>query len=158
MGTSTDVTQVGGLKYATSFEEKLLGVRCDVDVIVDLSTGDASAVVAMRQMLSPSPAFRITLADLATVAEVIKTVPTQSKLLESLVDGATDHQLNFSHKGCTLTIVKPKGRPARYVLGIGLFNREGDLAELSASELTSAIEKLEQLKEKTRSKAMRPPK
>ena len=35
-----------GLNYATTFEERLLGVKCDVEVVVELSSGDTSVVVA----------------------------------------------------------------------------------------------------------------
>ena len=54
-----------GLNYATTFEERLLGVKCDVEVVVELSSGDTSVVAAMRQALRSSPVCHISIDTLA---------------------------------------------------------------------------------------------
>lgn len=64
-------------------------------------------------------------------------------LLETLAEGAIDHQLNVSRGGATLVVVRPKDRDTRFVLTIGLFHREGKLPELNASEIDEVIAKLE---------------
>ena len=43
------------LKYATTFDEKLFGVRCDVDIVVNLDTGESFASLGMRPFLRSSP-------------------------------------------------------------------------------------------------------
>ena len=99
-----------GLKYATSFDEKILGVGCDVEVVVDLDSGEASATVAMRQFLRSGPAFRIGAKDLASIAAAVKAAKDRVGLLESLAEGALDHQLNYSSGGASLIVVHPKGK------------------------------------------------
>lgn len=51
-----------GIKYATSFDEKLLGVGCEV--VVDIESSVAQACVEMRSFLRSTPAIRITLENL----------------------------------------------------------------------------------------------
>ena len=58
-----------GLKYATSFDEKLLGTGCDVEVVIEIESGEVSAVIAMRQFLRSSPIFRISDVDLAAMSD-----------------------------------------------------------------------------------------
>lgn len=141
-----------GLKYATTFDEKILGVGCDVDVVVDLGTGAASATIAMRQFLRSSPAFRIAARDLEAIAEAVKTAKASIKLLDSLADGALDHQLNFSVGGASLIVVHPKGKSARYVLTVGMFNAEGDIAEISSEEIDAAVKRISELTKQVSSK------
>ena len=143
----------GGLKYATTFDKKILGVGCDVEVVVDIESGEASATVAMRQFLRSSPASRIDAEDLSAIAAVVKSVRGRVGLLDSTVDGATDHQLNYSSGGATLVVVHPKGRPPRFVLTIGMFNKEGEIDSLSADEIDAAVKRVTQLKELVRAKS-----
>lgn len=138
-----------GLKYATVFDERLFGVGCDVDVVVDVESGEASATVAMRQFMRSSPAFWITGEQLVAIAEVVKSVRSRAWLLDETVEGAQDHQLNFSCGGAKLIVVHPKGKPTRFVLTIGLFNKDGELDELSGEEIDAAVKRIEELKAKT---------
>jgi hypothetical protein len=141
-----------GLKYATSFDEKILGVGCDVEVVVDLDSGEASATVAMRQFLRSSPAFRIGAKDLASIAAAVKVAKDRVGLLESLAEGALDHQLNYSSGGASLIVVHPKGKSARFVLTIGMFNQEGGIDSLSSAEIDAAVKRVEELKALARAK------
>jgi hypothetical protein len=134
--------------YATSFDEKLLGVGCDVEVVVDIESGVAQACVDMRSFLRSTPAFRITLEDLQSVSAAIRNARTNAKLLESLVGDALAHQLNYSVGGATLIVVHPKGKNARFTLSIGSFAREGDLDALTDKEIADAVTKGESLKAK----------
>lgn len=153
MSAEVESVNRGGLKYATTFDEKIFGVGCDVDVVVDLGTGEASATIAMRQFLRSSPAFRIAERDLEAIADAVKTAKASIKLLDSLADGALDHQLNFSAGGASLIVVHPKGKTARYVLTIGMFNDEGDIAELSSVVIDAAVKRIGELKERVSAKA-----
>ncbi len=143
-----------GMKYATSFDEKLLGVGCDVEVVVDIESGAAQACVEMRAFLRSTPAFRITLESLQSISEAIKSARTSAKLLESLVGDATAHQLNYSSGGATLIVVHPKGKNARFTLSIGSFAREGELDALTDKEIADAVAKVESLKAKVVAKVV----
>lgn len=143
-----------GMKYATSFDEKLLGVGCDVEVAVDIESGAAQACVEMRAFLRSTPAFRITLESLQSISEAIKSARTSAKLLESLVGDATAHQLNYSSGGATLIVVHPKGKNARFTLSIGSFAREGELDALTDKEIADAVAKVESLKAKVVAKVV----
>jgi len=143
-----------GLQYATSFDEKLFGVGCDVEIVVDTESGDVQAVVAMRSFLRSTPAFRISVVDLIGIAKAIESATSRAKLLEQLIDDATDHQLNYSVGGAMLVVVHPKGKKARYTLHIGAFHREGEVDKLSASDITEALNKVEELTKKVRNKVM----
>ena len=141
-----------GLKYATSFDEKLLGTGCDVEVVIEIESGEVSAVIAMRQFLRSSPVFRISDVDLAAMSDAIKSAKRSAKLLENMVDGATDHHLNYAARGASLTIVHPKEKKARFVLSIGAFTQEGDLEKLSDVEIVEALKRIEELKSKVTKK------
>jgi len=141
-----------GLKYATTFDEKLFGKGCDVDVIVDLESGEASATVAMRPFLRSNPPFRISSEDLAALAQAVKLVGPRSSLLDALAEGALDHQLSYSTGGATLIVVHPKGRSARYTLSIGMFQKEGELGEPIGAEIEAAVKRTEELKAKVLAK------
>ena len=145
MGNQDNSAATQGLKYATRFDQKLLGTGCDVDVTVDLVSGQARAVVRMRALLRSSPAFEIALPDLKAVAAAIQTAKAKVKLLDALVDGADDHQFNYDQSGASLIVVKPPKKDAMAVLTIGSFNRECALADLSDKELTQAISTIEAL-------------
>ncbi len=142
-----------GLRYATSFEEKILGAKCSVEVVVDLSSGETSVVVSMMRFLSSDPAFRITRDDLAGLASFIKTVKSRASLLDERVEGATDHQMNCSSGGALLIVIKQTGKPARFTLSIGLFHQEGALSDLSAEEVDQAVAKLDSISAKVSKKA-----
>ena len=143
----------GGLRYAATFKEKILGVGCDVDISVDIGSREAVVIASMTQMLSSQPAFRISRDDLAALASSVKTAKKRVSILDSKAEGACDHQLNYSYGGAALIIVKPfADKPARYTLSIGLFNREGTLDELTTKELDDAVEKLDTLASRVTSK------
>jgi len=135
----------GGAKYATLFRKKLLGVNCDVDVVVDLATLKAEATISMKQILSSRPAFVITLDDLRLLETSLKSVKKCTSLLESVLPDATDHQLNVNIRGATAIVVRPPGKSARYTLSIGLFHREGELSELELNEIDDSIKEIEVL-------------
>ena len=140
------------LNYATTFEEKLLGVKCEVEVVVDLSSGASSVTAGMRQALRSTPACYLSIDTLELLVNGIKLAHKSAKLLDSLADAATDHQLNLSVGGATLIIVKPPGKPARFTLSIGLYHREGKLEELSAKEVEAAIQSLSALRKRVLAK------
>jgi hypothetical protein len=142
VGTSKTV---GGLRYATSFEIKLLGSKCDVDVVVDLASQEATAIVSMRQLLSSSPAFRATREDFAALSACIRQARERAGLLDATAEGAHAHQLNCSCGGAALIVVKPPGKPARYTLNVGLFHREGLLEELTSKDIDEAVEQVDAL-------------
>jgi hypothetical protein len=135
----------GELRYATSFEVKLLGAKCDVEVVVDLGRQDASAIVSMRQILSSSPAFRATREDLSALSACIQKARESAGLLDATAEGAQANQLNCSCGGAVLIVVKPPGKPARYALNVGLFHREGLLEELTSKEIDEAVEQVDAL-------------
>jgi hypothetical protein len=139
MGFEEESTAANSLKYATTFDEKLFGAGCDVDVVVNLVTGDTIATVSMRPFFRSSPVFQISLANLTAISEAVSAAKAHSNLLETLVEGAGDHQLQYQHGGASLTVVKPPKKTASAVLSIGSFTRESDLSELSVEELTKAI-------------------
>lgn len=143
-----------GIKYATTFDEKLLGIGCDVEVVVDIESGAAQACIEMRSFLRSTPAFRITHENLQAVSEAVKNARTSAKLLDNLVDDASSHQLNFSAGGANLIVVKPKGKNARFTLSIGSFAREGDLNALTDNEIAGAVAKVENLKAKVLAKVI----
>jgi len=74
--------------------------------------------------------------------------------LQHLMDGATDHQLNFMAGGASLVVVHPKEKKARYVLSIGSFTREGELEKLSDKEVAEAVEVVERLVARVRAKVL----
>jgi hypothetical protein len=141
-----------GLNYVTSFDEKLLGVGCDVEVVVDIESGAARTNIQMRSFLRSTPAFRITLDDLVSISTAIQSVRKNVKLLESLISDATDHQLNYSFGGMTLIVVQPKGKNARFTLCIGSFSREGDIDTLTNKEILEAVNRVEGLQAQVVSK------
>lgn len=147
MTESTD-KRVTSLNYATTFEQKLLGYKCDVEVVVNLASGEASVVAGMRQALRSSPACYLSLDTLEGLASCIRDVKKSSRLLDSLIDDATDHQLNCSFGGGTLIVVKPPSKSARFTLTIGLFHREGPVEELSSKEIDDAISLLDGLRKR----------
>lgn len=132
-----------GLRYATSFEAKLLGAKCDIEIVVDLSSQEASASVSMRQLLSPSPAFKATRDDFAALSSCIREARESAKLLDETAEGAQAHQLNCSCGGAVLIVVKPTGKPTRYTLNVGLFHREGLLEELTSDEIDEVIKQVD---------------
>jgi hypothetical protein len=155
MSLQDDSANAKSLKYATTFDEKLLGVGCDVDVTVSLVTGDAVAAVSMRPLLRSSPAFQISLDNLKAIAAAVESAKTNFKLLESKVDGAEDHQLQYHYGGASLTVAKPTQKPAKAVLTIGSFSRESDLEKLSIEEISKAVSTCEELISKVKQKVLR---
>jgi hypothetical protein len=142
-------TQSRALRYATSFDEKLLGVGCNVEIVVEIESGEAKAVIEMRSFLRSSPAFRISISDMRSILAAVRTAKTNVKLLESMVEGAEAHQLNYSCGGASLIVVQPPGKKAKAVLSIGQFSRESDLDQLSDQEVVDAISRVEALQAKT---------
>ena len=154
MSLVDDSVNAKSLKYATTFDEKLLGVGCDVDVVVSLETGDALATVSMRPFLRSSPAFQISLDNLKAICAAVASAKTNAKLLESKVEGAEDHQLQYHYGGASLTVVKPTQKPAKAVLTIGSFSRESELEKLSTEEISKAVSTCEELIAKVKQKVL----
>ena len=152
MGFQEDAANAKALKYATTFDQKLLGVGCDVDVVVNLDSGEANATVSMRPFLRSSPAFQISLENLKAIANAVGSAKANVKLLDDLVEGAGDHQLQYQYGGASLTVVKPPKKEAKAVLTIGTFSRESELSKLSADEITKAISTCESLIAKVKKK------
>jgi len=131
--------------YATSFEEIVLGSKCKVEVIVDLSTKDYSVVTSMGRTLTAEPAFRIGLAELKQLLLSITQMKKSIKLLDELAPDAKGHQLNCTCGGATMVMTKQEKKDPRYSLTIGLFHKEGALKDFDYKELDEAIGKLEAL-------------
>lgn len=137
---------MNSLKYAATFEEKLLGAKCDVDVVVDVATGESTATIAMRQMLRSMPICRIGIETLEELLTAMKAVEASAILLEARPEGAQDHQLNFGFGGASLIVVQPPGKKARYVLTVGSFNKEGEVSQMSHQELADAVARVNALR------------
>jgi hypothetical protein len=150
----SETSPVGGLQYSTTFDAKLFGVRCDVEVVVDVTSGQTKATIAMRQLLRSMHAFRMPFEVLLKLADVVQSAHSKVSLLESQMDGAIDHKLNFEVNGASLIVVHPKGRSARFVLCIGEYVREGALDDLSAADIQEAIKLVTDLTAKVRTKVM----
>jgi hypothetical protein len=129
--------------YATSFKERLFGAKCEVEVVVDLSTGSATAILSMSQLLASGPAFRISLDDLKMLSKSIKAIHKHAPLLGTLAPEASDHQLNWARGGTSIIVVQPKGKQPHFALSIGQYHREGDLSELNSKEFDEAVAKIE---------------
>lgn len=142
MNSSEDTS---GARYATSFKEQLFGGKCDVEVVVDLTSRRATSVLSMSQFLSSRPVFVITLENLKLLLRAVQDIKSHAGLLGTLLPGATDHQLNCSTSGATVIVVHPPGKPARFTLSVGTFHREGVLEELDVREIEEAISKIEAL-------------
>ncbi len=134
-----------GARYATSFKEQLFGGKCDVEVVVDLTSRRTSSVLSMSQFLSSRPVFTISLEGLRLLSRAIQDIKSHKGLLNELLPGATDHQLNCSTGGATVIVVHPPGKSARFTLSVGTFHREGVLEELSVADVEEAITKIEAL-------------
>ncbi len=155
MSSTAQTTADTGLQYATTFDEKLLGMGCEVEIVVDIDSGNAKASIAMRSLLRTSPAFHISIDVLVGVVTTIKSAKSHAALLENLATDATDHQLNYETGCACLTVVQPPGKKkARYTLSIGAFNREGDLDTLSDDEISAAVQRVERLKAMVCAKVM----
>lgn len=134
-----------GLRYAAEFDEKILGVGCVVEVMVNITSGEASAVASMKQILSSQPGFRISKKHLVALASCVETAKQRSGVLNRQAAGSKQHQLNCTCGEATLIVVKPDDKPARYTLNIGLLHRSGELEELSTKEIDDAVAKLDEL-------------
>lgn len=134
-----------GSRYATSFKEQLFGGKCEVEIVVDLSTRAASSVLSMTSFLSTRPTFSISLENLKQLARGVSELKNNAKILSALIEGATDHQLNCTAGGATAIVVQPPGKPARFTLTIGAFHREGQLDELDTRDVDEAIKRIESL-------------
>ncbi len=142
------------LNYATTFDEKLLGVGCDVEIVVNTESGDAKATIAMRSFLRASPSFNMSLEELIGVVNAIQSAKSRAALLANLVGDATDHQLNYETGCATLIVVQPPKKKAFYTLSIGAFSREGELDTLSDAEVSAAVQRVESLKAMVCAKVM----
>jgi hypothetical protein len=116
-----------------------------VEIVVDLSTRDASSVLSMTSFLSSRPVFAISLDNLKQLSRGVSDLKSSAKILGTLIEGATDHQLNCTVGGATAIVVQPPGKPARFTLTIGAFHREGQLDELDTRDIDEAIKRLESL-------------
>ncbi|MBX3647315.1 MAG: hypothetical protein KF766_06550 [Rhodocyclaceae bacterium] len=143
MGSGANIKNDNGVNYVASFKDKFFGVGCTIEVVVDMSTMDSTARLAMKQMLSSNPAFSISLEDLKAISACIRSVQNYAPLLDTLVEGAIDQQLYFVRNGAMLIVVHPKGQSARFTLSIGLFQREGTLQELSSNEIDEVVTKID---------------
>ena len=130
-------------KYATSFRRRFLGTNCDVDVVVDLATFEATVTIAMKSPLSGRPTFAITLDDIRLLRNSLKMVKESASLLESRVRDATDHQLNVSVAGAVAIVAQPPGKAAHYSLSIGAFHQEGEFSELDLKDLDASIDEID---------------
>jgi hypothetical protein len=136
---------MNNLKYAASFEEKLFGTTCDVEVVSDLVSGKVTATIAMRQILRSIPACRIGIEELEELLAAMKTAVARASLLAAQPVRALDHQLNWSSGVASLIVVHPPKKNPRYVLTIGSFNLEGDLSQMTFQEVANAIERVNAL-------------
>ena len=152
MGFQEDLANARALKYATTFNQKILGVGCDVDVVVNLDSGDVNATVSMRPFLRSNPAFRIPLENLKAIANAVESAKANVKLLDDLAEGAGNHQLQYHYGGADLIVIKPPKKEAKAVLTIGAFSIESELGKMSIDEITKAISVCESLISKVKKK------
>lgn len=136
------------LRYVASFEEKLLGSTCDVEVIVDLKTGQSTARIKMRELLRSMPACEFSIESLEELVEAISTASKSAKLLDDPPEGADDHQMNWSSGAASLVAVKPRKKKARFVLNIGRFNHEGELDQINSRQLVDALSRIQTLRKR----------
>ena len=134
-----------GTMYATSFKERLLGGKCEVEIVTDLSTHAPSSVLSMTSLLSSRPIFSISLENLKLLACGVADLKNNAKLLSAPTVGATYHQLKCSVGGATAIVFQPPGKPARFTLTIGAFHRMGLLEELDTRDIDVAIRRIEAL-------------
>jgi len=134
-----------GSRYATSFNERLFGVKCEVEIVLDLLTHAPSSVLSMTSALSSRPIFSISLENLKLLARAVADLKNNAKLLNALTGGATHHQLNCTIGGATAVVFQPPGKPARFTLTIGAFHRMGLLEELDTRDIDLAIRKIDDL-------------
>lgn len=134
-----------GSRYATSFKERLFGCKCEVEIVIDLSTHAPSSVLSMTSLLSSHPIFSISLENLKLLARGVADLKSNVKLLSTLTSGATYHQLNCTFGGATAIVFQPPGKPARFTLTIGAFHRMGLLEELDTRDIDLAIRTIDAL-------------
>ena len=134
-----------GARYVTSFKEQLFGGKCEIEVVVDLSTRAPSSVLAMIGFLSSRPTFAISLENLKLLTRAVADLKSNAKLLGALTEGETGHQLNCTVGGATAIVVQPPGKPGRFTLAIGTCHREGQLEELDTRDIDEAIKRIEAL-------------
>ena len=143
-----DITAVGldsGSRYATSFKERLFGGKCEVEIVIDLSTHAPSAVLSMTSLLSSRPLFSISLENLKLLARGVADLKNNAKLLSALPVRATDHQLRCTVGGATAIVFQPPGKAARFTLTIGTFQIMGLLEELDTRDIEVAIRTIDEL-------------
>jgi hypothetical protein len=134
-----------GSRYATSFKELLFGVKCEVEIVVDLSTHAPSSVLSMTSLLSSQPIFSISLENLRLFAGGVADLKNNAKLFSALIVGATYHQLKCTVGGATAIVFQPPGKAARFTLTIGAFHRMGLLEELDTRDIDVAIRRIDDL-------------
>ena len=134
------------LVYATSFlvPERLLGGKCDIEVVINLDAGTSTGILSMKQVLASGPAFSISLDSLKAISRHIKAIKEAASLLENILPGATDHQLNWECGGARMIVVQPNGKKARFTLTIGNYHEEGALSGVDAKQLDNAIKNIEE--------------
>lgn len=137
-----------GARYSTSFKEVLFGGRCEVEVTVDISTHAATSFLSMASLLGGRGSHSISLEDLKRFARTVSSMRSNAELLRTLVEDASDHQLNSSVAGATIIVVRPPGKPARFTFSIGALHREGVLEELDTQDLDEAIRRIESLQDR----------
>jgi len=143
-----DITAVrldSGSRYATSFKERLFGGKCEVEIVIDLSTHAASAILSMTSLLSSRPIFSISLENLKLLARGVADLKNNAKLLSALPVGATYHQLRCTVGGATAIVFQPPGKATRFTLTIGAFHRMGLLEELDTRDIEVAIRRIDEL-------------
>lgn len=126
------------MKFEATFDQKVLGVACDITVSVDVNSGEVESIITMRSMLRAMPAFQIKLSELAAIAEEIQIACDRAKLLD-LFEDADDKRLVFRAGGAMLTVFQNKANAPYFVLSIGSYNREGKLADLNNQDLQAAV-------------------
>jgi hypothetical protein len=134
-----------GSRYATSFKERLFGAKCEVEIVIDLSTHAPSSVLSMTSLLSSRPIFSISLENLKLLARGVADLKNNAKLLNALTVGATYHQLICIVGGATAIVFQPPGKAARFTLTIGAFHRMGLLEELDTRDIDVAIRRIDAL-------------
>jgi hypothetical protein len=150
MFSSTSIT---GAQYVAAYQERLLGGKCSIEVVVDLSQMTAQTSLSMESMLSTRPVYTTTLQDLRTFLVAVRNMKDQADLLSSPPEGATGTQLNCTVRGASAVIYPVVGKATRYTLTLGAFNQTGELSELNLQSVEDATRKLEQLEMRTLNRA-----
>jgi hypothetical protein len=132
-------------QFVVTFEERLFGGKCVIEVAIDLSTLTALSTLSMTSMFSERPVFTMPRADFNMFVAAIRRLQATAKKLSPAPEGSIASQLNCTVNAATAVIFQAEGKPVRYTLNIGNFSKAGELTEMDLGEIEEAIRKMDEL-------------